>query len=129
MLPNTPSPALKGVLLLLIGACAAMAGNALLLAWDGRFLPLVLSTVLWLPLAYGLWVLHPVARKVAVVLLWLVVIVLPIGVINPFAAMDGAIAIDMPLWRLALPVFGIVGLALAALHILGKHKSEFGHAG
>jgi hypothetical protein len=76
-------------------------------------------------MAWGLWHLHPLARKVAVALLWLVIIVLPIGVINPFAAIDGAIDMDTPLWRLALPVFGAGALALFALHILGKYKSEF----
>jgi hypothetical protein len=126
MLPAVSSPALKRVLLLLICACAAIVGNALLLAWNGRYLPLALSVVLWLPLVWGLWMLHPLARKVTVGLLWMVVLILPIGVINPFAAMDGAINTDVPLWRLALPVFGIVGLALFALHILGKHKAEFG---
>ena len=125
MLPGASSRALRGLLILLIGVCAAMTTNALIAAFNGRLLPLVLSLVLWIPLAWGLWILHPLARKVTVALLWMVVTVLPIGVINPFAAMDGAIDIDIPLWRLALPVVGGVGLALVALHILGKYKTEF----
>lgn len=125
----TAAPALKAVLAALIAGCLALAASALSSAFAGQYVPLLFAAVLWLPLAWGLWRRRPLARRVAVALLWLVVIVLPIGVINPFAAMDGAIAIDIPLWRLALPVFGIVGLALFALHILGKYKTEFSHGG
>lgn len=124
MLSTHDSPALKGVLLLLILCCLWLAVSAVGEAVSGNWLPLVVALLLWLP--WGLWRLHPLARRVAVALLWLVVIVLPIGVINPFAAMDGAVDIGQPLWRLALPVFGGVALVLFALHILGKYKAEFG---
>lgn len=88
-------------------------------------MPLMISFLLWMPLGWGLWSLRPFARKVAVAMLWLVVIVLPIGVINPFAAMDGMIDLRASLWALIVPVYGVVALALVMLHILGKHKSAF----
>ena len=118
-------PALKAVLITLVVGCLLLAVTAIQQALSGRYLPLLFAAVLWAPMAWGLWHLHRLARKVAVALLWLVIIVLPIGVINPFTAIDGAIGMDTPLWRLALPVFGAVALALFALHILGKYKSEF----
>jgi hypothetical protein len=125
---NTDSPAaLKTVLIVLIAGCMLLAVSAILQALSGRLLPLLIAALLWLPLAWGLWRMRPLARKIAVALLWLIAVVLPIGVINPFAAMDGAIDINTPIWQLALPVFGLVGLALFALHILGKYKTEFRH--
>lgn len=125
MISKLSSPALKGVLLLLILGCLWLAASAVGEAIRGNGFPLGVALLLWLPLAWGLWRLHPLARRVAVVLLWLVVIVLPIGIINPFAAMDGAVDIGQPLWRLVVPVFGGVAVALFMLHILGKHKAQF----
>lgn len=125
MLPDVKSPTLKVVLLILIGSCIAMFFSAVQSALSSRYIPLVVSILLWAPLAWGLWRLHPVARKVSVVLLWLVVIVLPIGVINPFAAMDGMVDPHASLWTLLVPVYSVVALALFMLHILGKHKSAF----
>ena len=119
------SPALKAVLITLVLSCLLLVVTAIQQALSGRYLPLLFAAVLWAPMAWGLWHLHPLARKVAVPLLWLAIIVLPMGAINPFAATDGAIDMDTPLWRLALPVFGAGALALFALHILGKYKSEF----
>jgi len=127
MLPRPVSPALQAVRLSLIAGCLWLAVSAVRESPGGNWLPLGLALLLWLPLAVGLWHYHPLARRIAVFLLWLVVIVLPIGVINPFAAMDGAIDVDQPLWRLALPLLGVIALALAMLHILGKHKDVFRH--
>ena len=61
----------------------------------------------------------------AVAFLWLVVIVLPIDLINPFAAMDGLVTAE--LMRVAVPVCGLVAAALFCLYILGKYKAEFRH--
>lgn len=121
--------ALNLVLAMLIGLCLALIATALVLAVDGHWLPLVAAALLWAPLAWGLWRRKRLARRVAVVLLWWLVLVLPIGVINPFAAMDGAIDPDTPFWQLAVPVFGGVALALLALHVLIKYRSAFGQDG
>lgn len=125
MISKLSSPALKGVLLLLILGCLWLAASAVGEAISGNWFPLGVALLLWLPLAWGLWRLHPLARRVAVALLWLVVIVLPIGIINPFAAMDGAVDISQPLRRLVVPVFGGVAVALFMLHILGQYKAQF----
>jgi hypothetical protein len=125
MLPDEKSRTLKLVLLLLIGACAALIASAVRMAFSGHLVPLLVSLMLWLPLAWGLWMQHPLSRRVAVALLWLMVIVLPIGLINPFAAMDGLVS--GPVLDVAVPVYGIVAIALFCLHILGKYKQAFGH--
>lgn len=125
MLHKITSPSLKGVLLLLIFGCLWLTTSAVGEAVSGNWLPLAVALLLWLPLTWGLWRLHPLARRVAVALLWLVVIVLPIGVINPFAAMDGAVASDAPLWRLILPLAALEAVALYMLHVLGKYRGQF----
>ena len=117
------SLSLKRVLWTLIAGCLALAAFAF---FSGKTVPMLFAVFLWLPLAWGLFQRREWARRVTLVLLWLVIVVLPIGVINPFAAMDGAIATDTPIWRLALPVFSAVALALFMVHILGLHKAAFG---
>lgn len=124
---HSPAPALKAVLILLVAGCIGLTLSAVSQAVAGRWLPLAVSAVIWLPLAWGLWQRRPLARRVAVALLWLIVIVLPIGLINPFAAMDDLVSGG--LLNLAVPVYGLVAAALLCLHILGKYKKEFGHGG
>ena len=111
-------PVLKAVLITLVVGCTLLVASAIQQALSGAYRPLLLATLLWAPLAWGLWLLHPLARKVAVALLWLVVIVLPIGLINPFAALDGLVSSS--LWEVAIPNYSIVAAALFCLHILGK---------
>lgn len=122
-------PALGIVLALLIAGCLVLATMSLASAFAGNPLPPLFAVCLWLPLALGLWRRHALARRVALVLLWLVIVILPIGVINPFAAMDGLIPADTPTWRLAAPVYALVALALVMAHVLGKHKAEFDRDG
>lgn len=129
-MPETARPrVLSLVLVVLIGLCLGLVAAALVLAMAGHWLPLVAAALLWGPLAWGLWRRNRLARRVAVALLWWLVLVLPIGVINPFAVMDGVVALDTPLWHLALPVFGGVGGALFALHVLIKYRAEYGQQG
>lgn len=117
--------ALRIVLALLIAGCLALAALALASAVNGRLLPALFAALLWLPLAWGLWRRRPLARLAALALLWLIIVILPIGVINPFAAMDGAISLDTPLWQLLVPAFGAVAAALFAVHVLIEHKAAF----
>ena len=58
----------------------------------------VVAVVFWVPLAIGLWLLNPVARLVATGVLWFVVVVVPLGTINPFAAMDELGPNPPPVW-------------------------------
>jgi hypothetical protein len=124
---SVESPGLRLVRALLIASCLVLAFLAFQSAWMGNPWPLLTAVALWLPLAWGLWRRHPLARRVAQALLWLIVIVLPIGLINPFAAMDGLVSGSI--WALAVPVYGIVAVALFCLHILGKHKEACRHGG
>jgi hypothetical protein len=62
----------------------------------------------------------------ALAVLWLVVFIVPLGTINPFAAMDELGPSHPPLWELI--VFRIapwVVPSLFAIHVLGKYKGEF----
>lgn len=122
---KTTPPPLKVVLTALIVGCMLLVASSIQNALSGVYLPMLFAVTFWLPLAWGLWHLRPLARKTAQALLWLLIVILPIGVINPFAAIDGAFSPDTPLWQLALSVFGAVAMALFALHILGKYKLEF----
>jgi len=84
------------------------------------------AVAFWVPLAIGLWVLNPAARVIALAGLWLVIIVVPLGVINPFAAMDELGPNPPPVWELLVYwVAPWVVPALIAIHVLGKHKGEF----
>jgi hypothetical protein len=122
------SPALKAVLITLVLSCLLLVVTAIQQALSGRYLPLLFAAVLWAPMAWGLWHLHPLARKVAVALLWLVIIVLPIGVINPFAAIDGAI--DVTRTKVVSPsidlirgkpyLFGLFGYNFTSISIAVK---------
>lgn len=110
----------------LIAALLALSASAVVDALAGRWLPLVLALVFWLPLAWGLWRRHRLARLGVLAVLWLLLGVLPLGVLNPFAAIDGALPLDMPLWRLALPVFALVAVVLFLIHVLDKYRAVFG---
>lgn len=121
--------ALRAVQALLIALCLALSGSAIFSALQGRQLPLLLACCLWLPLAWGLWRRHALARRVAVGLLWLVVVFLPLGIINPFAVIDGAVARDTPPWPLILPVLAVLGVALLMIHVLDTYRAHFGRKG
>jgi hypothetical protein len=74
--------------------------------------------------AVGLWLRHPIARQSALIFLWFIVVIIPMGTINPFFAMD--MPNPPPAWRLiAFFVLPWVVPALFAIHILDKHKNEF----
>lgn len=125
--PKAPTPFLLIVLLLLVLASAIVA-----ILWLRDFLNhqnvfALLGVAFWAALAVGLWLLHPIARWVAVIILWLVIIFLPIGVFNPFAASDwlseyGEIPHPFDLAILVVPE---IMFSLIALHALGKYKANF----
>ena len=110
----------------LIAALLALAVSAVWEALAGRGVPLVLALVFWLPLAWGLWRRHRLARLGVLAVLWVLLGVLPLGVLNPFAAIDGGVPLDMPLWRLALPIFALVAVVLFMIHVLDKYRAVFG---
>lgn len=125
---NADTPlALKAVLAVLVVVCTLLVASAVFRAMSGSYRPLLFAALWWGPLAWGLWKLHPVARRVSVALLWIVVVVLPIGLINPFAAVDRVVSGS--LWEVALPIYSAVAAALYCIHILAKYKQEFHRGG
>lgn len=57
--------------------------------------------------------------------LWLIAVFLPLGLINPFAAIDNPDPTPPSALRLALLVYPWVATSLFAIHVLGKYKNEF----
>jgi len=126
VLPATCSNVLRWTLVALAVACLVTATRYLQFAIGGEPLYGVVAVVFWVPLAIGLWLLKPVARLVATGVLWFVVVVVPLGTINPFAAMDELGPNPPPVWELV--VFWVapwVVPALFAIHVLGRYKAEF----
>ncbi len=125
ILPSTQFPLLRWTLLVLVAGCVWLAIRDLQLAFSGELLYGVLALGLWVPLAIGLWLRYSVARWVAIVVLWVVAVAVPLGTVNPFAAMDELGPNPPPLWQLLIKVAPWVIGPLFAVHVLGKYKKEF----
>jgi hypothetical protein len=91
---------------------------------DMMFLRLSVATIACL-LAAGLLRRSASARTFTVWVLWFIVIVVPFGMINPFAAINGRGPPFPDVWDLVIWIYPCVAAALVVLHILGKHKKEF----
>lgn len=130
LLPRTRQPFLLAVVLLLAAICMAHAALWLMVVVVAQEWLALVGVFFWSALAAGLWRLHPLARGVAVVMLWLVVIVLIVGTFNPFNAGDLMAEGRAPpsILELSLWIAPVIVLALLALHVLGKHKTLF-HTG
>ncbi len=126
MILKVKSTVLKTVLLLLMVALVAMAILSIKSAIQGgsAYGAVVWASVL-LAVAVGLWHLQEWSRAVVVAFIWLLIIVVPLGLINPFAAMDELGSNPASAWQLAVSIYPSVGLGIFVLHILGKHKREF----
>ena len=117
-------PLLRWTLIALALACSWVIFRSILRLLDGDYLPGVLGIAFWLLLAAGLWIRLALARWVALMILWALVIVIPLGTINPFYAMD--IPSPPPVWELLLfQVVPWVVPSLFAIHVLGKFKNAF----
>ena len=127
-LPHTNSRPLMVVVIILVTLCAAQTMFSLIdLFANPNWGPLIMAALSSL-LGVGLWRLHPIARGVAVLLLWVLIIVLIGGTINPFTAGDmmaaGGTAPNV--WVLVAWITPAILVLLAMLHILGKYKMDFG---
>jgi len=124
LLPATNSLVLRWTLVALTAAFLWAAFRYIQFAVAGHPLYVLLAAFL-VPLALGLWLLIPAARLLALAACWIVVFIVPLGTINPFAAME--FGPNPPaLWELIVfRVAPLVGPSLFAIHVLGKHKSEF----
>ena len=126
-LPKTGEPFLLAVILLLVAGGLTLGAAYLrdLLAEPNWFS--FLAMVFCFGLATGLWLLHSVARWVAIATLCVITIVTPLAIINPFT--EGDIAAEtgqspskfvLTLWALS-----VIVPALLALYVLLKHKTQF----
>jgi hypothetical protein len=93
---------------------------------DGDYLAGSLGIAFWLLLAAGLWLRLAPARWAALAILWAIVVIIPLGTINPFAEMDELGPYPPSVWNLLLfHVAPWVIPSLFAIHVLGKFKSVF----
>ena len=74
-------------------------------------------------LAWGMWKLSRFARWVTVIWIWITVLVLPLGVVEPFSEPAQG---DAPYWGAMLAALTpLIVLGLFFVYVLGKHKREF----
>lgn len=86
----------------------------------------VIALCFWLPLAIGLWLMNRIARMVALVIHWMLFVLIPFGLLNPFADMDHTFGrVPPPLWLLLTVVLALGTLNCLALFYLLKFKEQF----
>lgn len=114
-----------------VAVCLLLVVGAMVQLWlwyetPTFWFPPVLAT-LFLVSSYGLARLSSWARRLTVVVLWVLIFVLAVGVMNPFHASDMMAAGKDPPPVTTLLIFIIPGIAgiLWCLHVLGKHKARF----
>lgn len=117
---------LRWTLVALVIACGWVIYRSALRVLDGDHVAGVLGISFWAALAVGLWLRFPAARWIALTILWAIVFIVPLGTINPFAAMDELGPHPPSVWQLLLfRVVPWVLPSLFAIHVLGKHKGDF----
>ena len=83
---------------------------------------LILSPLFAL-LAWGMWSLSRFVRWVTVIWLWLTVLIIPLGILMPFAPEGQG---GTPYWGTLLAgLTPLIVLGLFFLYVFGKHKREF----
>jgi len=115
----------------ILSLCIALILLAMRILWirypyHGNPMPFIL-TALYLATAYGLIHMFRWARRIIVVILWVLIVVMPIGFFSPFYASDlRAEGIDPPSveYLLAFIIPSVVW-AVWCIHVLGKHKVRF----
>lgn len=127
-LPPTRSPALMATVMLLAASCLAIAAS---------FVPQLLRepsvgracvAAAWLLLAIGLWRLNGIARWVAIVVLWAVMLVGVTGFMHPEVVGNAVRHPETALGTgsIILRMAAVVVPCLLLLHLLGRYRAEFG---
>lgn len=119
---------LQLVVTVLVAGCLFLVGYNALVFLEGAYLSLA-GVLFWSVLAVGLIQLHSWARMLVVVMLWFAIIIVPLGLINPFAAMNDYGPYPPSVWVLSIWVYSGVAAAVLVLHLLGTYKSNFGAGG
>jgi hypothetical protein len=125
LLPRTHSLLLRLAVIGLAAACVWLSAVAISRGTSGEPGFAVLSLMLWLPLATGLWLLMPWARVLALVILWVLVFSVPFGEISAVATIN-APEPPGPIWEpLLYRVAPVVILAAFFIEVLRAYKAEF----
>jgi hypothetical protein len=124
-LPQTDSELLRLVVIGLATGCVWLAVIYFQGAIDGQLFLGLLTFVLWLPLAVGLWLLKQWARFLALTILWLMVFAVPFGQVSAMAVVDGDLP-PLPIWeQLIYRVAPLVIPATFFIEVLHAYGSEF----
>jgi len=124
-LPHTDIQLLRLVVIGLATGCVWLAVVYFKGAIDGQLFLGLLTFVLWLPLAVGLWLLKQWARFLALTVLWLMVFVVPFGQVSAMAVVDGDLP-PLPIWeQLMYRVVPLVIPAMFFIEVLHAYGSEF----
>lgn len=122
--PLTLQLTVYGVCVILLLAALAQIGqvDTRPASWGHLFF-----ATLFLVTAYGLLRVKSWARVTSVVLLWLIIILVTVGLINPYMASDLMSAGITPpaVSSLLMIIVPTVVLLLVLLHFLGKYKGRF----
>jgi predicted membrane channel-forming protein YqfA (hemolysin III family) len=124
-LPRTESLVLRWILLVLVAGCIVTAVLDIRLASAGDQLYWFIALGFWLPLAVGLWLCVPIARWAALIYLWSIVILGPLGIINMDKVIDKLGPNAPPVWQLVAQVVAYTIGALFLIYLLTKYKKEF----
>lgn len=128
-LPRTESLVLRWILLGLVVGCIVTAVLDIRLALAGDQLYWFIALGFWFPMAVGLWLCVPIARWAALIYLWSIVILPPLGIIIDSGVMDKVMdklgPNPPPVWQVVAQVVALVVGALFLIYILGKYKKEF----
>lgn len=122
ILPMTKSKMLQGTIIVL---CVTMLCVFIIAILVGGVPRILFAIFIILPNTVGLWLMKEPARLIVSTFIMFLVIVVPLGLINPFAAMDAQDQNSPDVWSLVLEIYPWVAVGLFVVHILGIHKHEF----
>jgi hypothetical protein len=124
LLPATDSSLLASTLILVVFGFVWLVFRGIQIVFAGQLIGLF-SVLLGIFLGSGLWLRLRAARLFVLAVLWFFVIVVPLGTINPFAAMDHHGPNLPSAWELVLRIAPPFLASLFGIHVLGKYKNEF----
>ena len=122
LFPKTKIRILRYTVLIICIGLAYLLIKSIILGGIYRY---IFALLFLLPILVGLWLLKEPARLIANGIIIFASIVVPFGLINPFAAINAPDPNFPSVWELSISIFPWVIIGLVVAHILGKYKSEF----